>query len=225
MKKRDKFKLMKKAISYTLVLTSLTVCSGCAKEVDCSVEGEHIHLYINENSKLSRYIDSEKEYVGNLFRTNTYLSMTKDLSIIVDNNLYISNDNIDYLTSKINAAQPQRQSYSYGYVYGSYIGTGFGLNPATGNAEYYYGRHTGWHNGYDWQDIALEEYTSDKVRDITYKFKFYKINKDGTISSKIFDDLNEVPDDYKYFKTKDLIQKNIGESYYLEKQNEKVKNK
>lgn len=223
MNKITRFKLIKKAVSCTLVLTSLITCSGCAKEIDCSISGEHVHLYLNEDSKLSRYIDSEKEYIKDLFRTEKTLSMTRDLNIINDNKLYIASDNLEYLKTKVIENSQSRQSYSYGYVYGTYTGYAFGVNPVTGKAEYYHGVHTGWHNGYDWQDISLEEYTSDKVRDITYKFKFYKINNDGSTSSKSFNSLDDIEKEYKYFKLEDLVEKHISDSYYLEKQKEKKK--
>ena len=220
MKNNRRFKLVKQSISHALVLFTLITYVGCVKNVDCSINGEHVHLYINEEKNLSKYVNSEKEHINNFFRTNDYLSMTKELEIIDKNNLYIVKDNTDYINQKISENIPSRQSYSYGYIYGHYTGYGIGLNPATGDVEYYYGMHTGWHNGYDWQDISLDEYTEDKVRDITYKFKFYKINEDGTLSYSMFDSLDEITDEYKYFKTSDLVQKFVSDGYYLEKQKE-----
>lgn len=70
----------------------------------------------------------------------------------------------------------------------------------------------------------MDKYTDDKVRDITYNYKLYKINKEtGKIEYAYFDSLDEAKEDYKYFKTSDLVYKNIGESYYLEK-NKSYKN-
>lgn len=222
MKNKNRFKLVKKAVSSTLILASLTSFTGCVKEIDCSINVEHVHLYLNNNTKLSRYIESEKEYVGNLYRTEDYLTMTDELNIISDNGLYIVEDNIEYITHKLSENQPTRQSYTYDYIYGTYYGYGYGYNMHNGKYEYHYGLQTGWHYGYDWKEISLDEYTNDKVRDITYKYRFYKINEDGTVFSCLFDSLEEVPVEYKYFKADQLVQQIISDEYYLEKENSKT---
>jgi hypothetical protein len=48
--------------------------------------------------------------------------MTKELETINSNEFYMVKDNIDYLSNQINNHQPKRESYSYGYIYGSYYG-------------------------------------------------------------------------------------------------------
>ena len=101
----------------------------------------------------------------------------------------------------------KRQAYTYDYIYGGY----YAYDYASGQ----YGTIFGWHWGYEWQDISLE-YTTDKVRDITYQFRFYKIDEDGVVSSKLFSALEEVPEEYRYFKLFDFVQKETSSSYYLE---------
>lgn len=218
MKNKKGLKLIKKAIGATLILSSLATFCGCAKEVDCSINGDHVHLYLNENTKLSAFIESEKEYIGDLFRTETYLPMTENLNIISENDLYIVQDNLEYLNKELSKYVPSRQAYVYDYIYGTYYGFGHGYNMMSGEYEYFYGMQTGWHYDYEWQDISLDEHTEDKVRDITYQFRFYKINNDGTVSSSLFNSLEEVSEEYKYFKPNVLVQKNISDSYYLTKE-------
>lgn len=53
-------------------------------------------------------------------------------------------------------------------------------------------------------------------------YQFYKIDQEG-VSSKLFDSLEEVPDEYQYFIPATLIKKNVSESYYLDKEKQKVK--
>ena len=206
-----------------LALSSIIAFSACAKEVDCDIDLEHVHLYLNDDEDLSRYIESEKEYVGNFYKTDTYYSTSDTFQIISDNNLYIISDNIDYLTEKMGNYHLEREAYVYDYIYGSYYGYEYGYDYSTNSYTYGYGLKTGYHWDYEWQNIDLDEYTDDKVRDITYQFKFYKINDDGTLISKLFNSLDEVDDDYKYFKPGDLVKKNISDSYYLSKEKQKVK--
>ncbi len=218
-----KFKLVKRKVSYIIALTSLVMCTGCTKEVDCNIEEEHVHLYINEDDNLSRYIQSEKVEVDNHVRKDEYLPMTDELNIINDNKFYIVEDNTEYLNKVINEKTPKREAYVYDYIYGTYVGYGMGYNVLSGKTEYFYGTHTGYHYGYEWQEISLDEYTEVQVRDITYQFRFYKINDDGTVSSLLVNSLDELPEEYKYFKSKDLIKENVGDSYYLQKEKEKTK--
>lgn len=214
------FKLMKTTLACTFILLTL---NGCAKTIECDINGNHVHLYTSEDKKLSRFIDSEKEYVGNLFRTDSYLPMTEELENITENSLYSISDNIEYLEEVTASYYPQRQAYVYDYIYGNYYGYGYGYNYTNGKYEYCYGPKVGYHWDYEWQYINMNEYTDDKVRDITYQYRFYKLNDDGTTSAKLFNSLDEVTPEYKYFTPNTLVQQNISDSYYLTKENTKTK--
>lgn len=82
MSKNPDFRLLKTSLACACILSSL---SGCVKIIDCGINGYHVHLYADSNTKLSRYINSEKEYVGSLERTDTYQTMTNELEIIDEN--------------------------------------------------------------------------------------------------------------------------------------------
>lgn len=61
----------------------------------------------------------------------------------------------------------------------------------------------------------MNEHTSDKVRDTTYKYKLYKIESNGEVSSIIVDNIEDVPSEYKYFKPNDFVVTCVSEPYYL----------
>lgn len=182
----------------TLGLNSL----GCAKNVECNVSDEHVHIYIDEDKNLEKYILGEKDHKGVFIRTDDYEKLNDELKVVCDNNLLLVSDNIGYITKTMGEYIPYRETYAYDYRY-SY-------NFTTNSYDY--------HWSFDWDKIDMNKYTKDKVRDITYNYKLYKINK-GTnkIEYDYFDSLEEAPAEYKYFKVSDLINKNTSESYYLEK--------
>jgi len=221
--KKNKYKLVKTAVTCLIIASTFTACG--AQRVDCNIEGQHVHLYVNENRNLSRYIESEKQQIDSFYRTEEYLPLTEETSQITKNDLYQIEDNLDYLNEKISSYKPRRQAYVYDYIYGTYYDYGYGYDPMTGEYDYVYGPKTGYHYDYEWRDIPLDKYTKDQVRDITYKFRFYKIKEDGTLDSKLFNSLDEVTKEYKYFYPSNLVKEKIGSSYKLPKENQKVKEK
>ena len=57
--------LIKTSFIYGGIIVGLTGCT--AKTVDCNIEESHVHLYVNEDNNLSRYVESEKEYRAGIF--------------------------------------------------------------------------------------------------------------------------------------------------------------
>ena len=212
--KHGQYNLIRVGLICGTLLFSTTGCGS--KTVDCEIEGKHVHLYVSESNLLSRYIESERERIKGLNRTDEYLPLTEELAQASENGLYPVEENLDYITTKIDSYSPKREAYVYDYIYGSYYGYGFS------SGKYEYGLQYGYHWDHEWQEIPLNEYTEDQVRDITYQYQFYKIDKEG-VSSKLFDSLEEVPDEYRYFIPFTLIKKNVSEAYYLDKEKQKVK--
>ena len=68
---------------------------------------------------------------------------------------------------------------------------------------------------YNWQDISLDEYTINPVRDVFYKYRFYKL-EDDSFDYKDFSSLDEVEEGYDYFRISDFVQQSISDSYYLD---------
>lgn len=174
------------------LLTMGAITSGCAKNVDCNISDDHVHIYIDEDKKLEKYILGEKDHKGDYIRTNDYVLLDEEIKNMCENDLLLVSDNIDYISKIIDNHKPSRKSYVYGYIYVNY-----------------------W--GYEWKEIPLDEYTTDKVKDITYNYKFYKINDKGELEYKYFDSLDDLDREYKYFKVSNLVNENESDSYYLEK--------
>lgn len=63
MKKKNSLKLIKKGIACTALFTSLVTLCSCSKNVDCVIEGEHVHIYFDEDDNLSKYRNSEREFI------------------------------------------------------------------------------------------------------------------------------------------------------------------
>lgn len=63
--------------------------------------------------------------------------------------------------------------------------------------------------------MESNEYTENKIRDVAYGYRLYRINDDVTIESKIFDTFEGINTEYKYFKTDDFIEEIYGVSYNL----------
>lgn len=223
-----KFKIDKK---FSMRLSALSLAgfifitglAGCSKKADCDIKEEHAHVYIDEDSMLKRYYQSEA-LVNNYGekRTEDYILLdNNEIEQICSNKLYVTDENLDSLQKIIDSKQPKREEHIYSYIYGPYYGWGWGINAANGKSEYSYKLRYGNHWEYVWKEIPLDELTDNKVRDITYEFKFYKFDENGNLISKTFKSLQDIEEGYNYFYKDDLVVKITSESYYLEKNNTK----
>lgn len=215
---KNKYKLIKTGLLMGVMSIAL---SGCVYDVDCDIKEGHLHLYKSSSKNLVRYLDGEKETYFSYTRSDEYILLNKELEVVVNKHLFLVNDNLDYLNNIINSYNNKREAYVYGLYYGPYYGWDYGYNNK-GEYGYYYDLRHGYHYDYEWQEIGVDEYTEDKVRDINYCFKFYKIMEDGSIENKLFDSLEDREEGYNYFKESDLVQKNVSEEYYLDKEKVKV---
>lgn len=207
----------------SLALVAALSLSACSKKMDCNIAGEHIHVYVNE-SGVERLIEGENKKHFSYSWTEDTLLLDRETKIIADNNLCIIDQNREYVNS-VAASLPSvsREELKSEYVYGTYWGWGYGYNLTDGEYKYSYGLIQGYHYEDTWVSIPIDEYTSNKVRDITVKIVLYKIDDDGQVISSSFDSLDEVPDEYKYFKTSDIISRFYSEEYYLEKNKTLIK--
>ena len=221
-RKQNMQKLRKKLLLLSLYgSVTLAGLTGCNKTVKCDVKEDHIHSYENSEG-LKKYISGEKEKNGNFNRTNEYTTDSNIINNVSSKNLCVVSDNINYINKVISNHQNKREAYVYDYIYGLVYTYGYGCNPATGEFEYYYGMFNEYHFEYVWEEVSPYEYTSDKVRDYTYEFKFYKIDENGNLVSKNFETLEDVEDDYKYFDDNDLVQEYISAPYFLNREDFKT---
>lgn len=92
-----------------LSLISLGISSfGCAKNVECNVNGEHVHIYVDEDKNLEKYILGEKDHKGNYVRTDDYEKLNNELKVACQNDLLLVSDNIDYINKTMDKYTPYR---------------------------------------------------------------------------------------------------------------------
>ena len=198
-----KYKLIYQPALSFIMITSLML-SGCSKDVQCAVKERHIHLYVDESDKLIKYIPGEKDYVGAFKRTDKYIPATDINDLIADNNLFIIADNYVYLNLLYNSYQPHREEYVEQNINGPYL---------TITDDLHFKIITGFHTIHTWVTLDNDS-TPNPVRDVTYSLKVFTI-KDNKLESKVFNSLQDIPSNYKYFKIQNVIIKNTGDEYYL----------
>lgn len=150
-------------LSLYYVLSGLAL-AGCAKTADCNLKENHVHIYNNDDLGLKKYIPSEKKKIEGFHYSHAYIDNNPEIDIVCKNDLYLIEDNIDYL------------------------------------------------------EKIISEYIVNEDEDITYSFKFYKIDDNGTLIEKWFESLDDIEEGYEYFSI-DLVRKNIGKEYRLSNQN------
>lgn len=208
------YKLIKNGLLGTIIATSLT---ACIPTVDCDIKETHVHLYTNSNN-VSMFIEGEKERKNDFYWTEKYVLKDERINTIIENNLCSIIDNYDYVNDIMDKHPNRRETYVYDYFYGTYTAYDYGYHFDYSSGEYTYGYgyglFTGYHYDYRWVNISLDEYTTDKVKDITYMYKFYKID-DEKVTEKYFSSLNDIEEGYTYFKLNDFVKENVSEPYYL----------
>lgn len=210
---------MKKSKIYAGLLTAMLALpiSGCAKNVDCDVQEKHIHYYQDE-SGMRLLINGEKETKGGYSWTDDYVLADDTNEAVANRGMFSIHENINYILDHVNSLPSSyREEYIYEYFYGTYYGYGYCYHwdGEEWTWGYGYGNVTGWHWDYHWKTIPDNVYTENKVKDITYKFKLYKLNSNGEFISKYFSSFDEIEDGYIYFKKGDFIVELQSDSYYL----------
>lgn len=210
----------KKLKLFTSAILCGTLINGCSspKLVDCNIEGQHTHIYVNKD-QIKKMFSGEYETQRSYQWTEEYVETTDEIKHILENDLYRIDDNLDYLQNQIQSHPARRQEYVYDYVYGSYYGYGYHyfFNATTSKYEYGwgYGYTTGYHWTYRWKDIPMGTHTENPVKDITYSIQLYKIDEDGKASSKTFPSLEEASPEYNYFKLSNVLVQHVSDAYQI----------
>ena len=102
--KRDLLIEYKKLLALLGMITTTTLVSGCSKEVDCPIEEQHAHIYVDEFVEMKRYVISEKERIDYSLRTDDYILVSDDKAKEINRankyvDMYDIEMNMDYLSN------------------------------------------------------------------------------------------------------------------------------
>ena len=202
LKKSDAKIKVRNAIICGFTILSMFLFSGCAKNVDCNVEDMHAHIYANE-SGIVREVMSEREHIGDFFRTDEYVVVDKEMSDLIefenDEGLYKIADNIDVIEG-ITSVKEDYTEYRYSYI------TMLSIPHVVraGNSTIVTYTHVPVKK-YSWTTDANHSRLTGEERIVHHMYKGYKIVTDGLgnyeiVESELVDDLKDLPSDFNYVK-------------------------
>lgn len=191
LKKMVKLRGVPLALAATVLATSLT---GCGKKAECDVEGDHAHLYTNEEGYEAYYNKEYLTYDG-YERQEEYIPLTEEevsLYKFLDKKDLISlDDNLDTIL----AQQEQNQDYvEYRYSYRKTIRRKVGKV---------------WTHRvvtrYSWTSDPNHENLTGETRLCHYLYQACNVYKDEygkyvVIPSEEVDDISELVGNYTYVK-------------------------
>lgn len=229
-KTKDKIKL-RNIVLGTLVVSSLFLFSGCAKNVDCNIEVPHAHRYVSEKY-LDKYLVSEKEYVGSWGRLDDYVFVTKEqenlLDFINDKDLYIIENNKEEIKNMVSSHEDYIEyRYSYTYMMPIPHHRKIGKISTVSYTHVPQIRHS-------WTSDPNHSNLTGEQRVVHHMYQGYKIvtNEKGKyeiVASDFVENIEDLPDEYKYIssdfcKKVYLNNKNLEVDYEdgIEEKNEQI---
>ena len=191
----------------------MTIVAGClafsialpiveinSMKAPCDVDGDHAHLYIDPESKIERYIDSEYKQYHGLVRTDDYIELSKEeaqeLKFMNQNDLFRIDQNVEQLQMAEEKLQDQKE-YRFSYTETIHWSTPIKMGK-------------GWSVIHHQKDVTRYSWTNDKTknltgeeRDVHYMYYAYKVTQDenGNYSmekSELVNDFSELPEGYNY---------------------------
>lgn len=204
----NKNKNKKNIIIGSMLLTSVILFSGCAKDVDCDIVEPHAHNYINEKS-FDKYMISEKEYHGRWDRTNDYVFVDDEMKELIKfenkEGLFRISHNKEKISNIINTHGDYKE-YRYKYTWMQPVSHTRIIN---GRTQIYFTYIP--HTKYTWTSNKSEFGLTGEERVVHYVYYGYKIVKDEngkykTVKSQCYDSFEEIPEEYSYIK-KDFYKK------------------
>lgn len=187
----------------TLVVSCIFLFSGCAKEVECNIDGIHAHKYVSEKY-FDKYIVSEKEYVGSWDRLDDYILIDKEqeelLKFINKKDLYVIEDNIEEIKG-IESSKNDYIEYRYRYTYMQPIPHVRRIGKTT-TVSYTYVPRT----RHSWTDNPNHSRLTGQQRIVHHMYQGYKIvlNEKGkykVVKSEFVESVEDLPSEYKYVKS------------------------
>lgn len=200
------FKYIKRLVIGTLIVTMLSpvgVMIYKNRSMPCDVDGDHAHLYYDNDIKIERYIDSESQYKHGMERLEDYRMISEDekdlLKFEDKNNLFRIDENTNRLQEIENINKENNKEYRYKYVETVHWTTPIKVGK-------------GWTVIHHYNDVDRYSWTTDKTknltgeeRDVSYLYYGYKVtqNENGKYElekSDYVNDLSELPEGYNYIK-------------------------
>lgn len=168
--------------------------TGCSKKIDCNINGDHAHLYTNEEG-MERYVAKEYEGYEGFTRQDEYVPLTEDevaLYKFLDKKDLVSlNDNLEFLL----AQQEQNHDYiEYRYSYRKKVTRMVGKVPMKKIVT-----------RYSWTADPNHPDLTGETRVCHYVYQGFNVYKDDrgryvAIPSEEVDDTNQLIGKYAYVK-------------------------
>lgn len=187
-----------------VLISSLALFSGCAKNIDCNIDQLHAHNYVS-SEKFDKYMVSEREYKKSWDRTDEYIIIDGETKELIDfenkEGLYRISHNKDEI-KEIISEHCDYKEYRYKYTYMQAI-------PHTrkiGNSTSVYFTYIP-QTGHSWTVDPNHSRLTGEERVVHYVYYGYKVVKDEkgkyiVIKSEMVDDINDLPEDFVYIKNK-----------------------
>lgn len=183
---------LKVAAGAVALSTMIGALSGCAKKVDCSIEGDHAHLYVNDDG-IVRYIDEEYEEYEGFLRQEEYIPIKeeeKELYKFYDKKDLVNfADNYEQLL-KIQEQNKDYMEYQYVYYTHTYVKAGKVRVPIRH-------KHTGWTTNPNHSEMT----GVTRVCHYMYQACNVYIDENGdyvVVPSELVDDISVLKDQYEY---------------------------
>lgn len=203
----NKIKINKKklnslrGVALVLVLATPFSLIGCGKKVECSVNGNHAHMYKNEAGYV-RYIENEHLSYEGYARDQQYISIEGEEELykfLNKKNLMRIDDNLEII-KETQEKQDDYMEYRYKYTYMQPIPHHMKVGKVTTTYFTYMPVIR-----YSWTSDSNRSSLTGETRMCHYLYGAYKIEKDEQgkyvlVSSPYVDDLTTVMDEYPYIK-------------------------
>lgn len=216
--KKSKEKLKVKDIVIAgMLITSVFLFSGCAKNVECHIEETHAHKYVSEQ-QLDKYVISEKEHIGSWGRLDDYILIDKKdeklMDFINDNDLYIIQNNIDEIRQMASEKHDQTE-YRYSYKQTILIPQIRKVGKVTTVTQMPYVV-----TNYSWTTDANHPNLTGEQREVHHMYQGYKIevNEKGEyeiIASSFVENIEDLLPEYPYVSS-DFIKTVNANNYNIE---------
>ncbi len=188
-------------VAGTLIITmSFPFVAHALRTSDCDINGDHAHLYMDPDTKIERYIDSEYYENNGLIRLEDYKMISEEeaqeLKFMNKYDLFRIDQNIEQL-QLIEEMQKDQKEYRYNYKETVHWSTPIKMGKGWSVIH-----HSKDVDKYSWTTNKNENLTGEE-RDVHYMYYAYKVvhdenGKTHLEQSELVNDLSELSPEYKY---------------------------